>query len=488
MEIERMTAAVRPRGGWEAIDLGCVMARHWFVPLWSLWMVVAIPVFVIATVAFPDSPGVVFLIVWWFKPLFEPALLYWLSRALFADRQHRLDVLRRFHKIVWPGVVADLSYRRLSPYRSLYMPVTVLEGQRGKLRAERVAVLGRDPTPAAISTIIMFHLEMVLAASVLFTFILIIPDELDWPLLWNLLSIDETQGQWFYMVLYFLAMSVMAPFYSGSGFALYLTRRTLLEAWDIEISFHRLREVFRRKGAAAVLVVFSVFIPSAFTPNIAMASELDFSKAHKVIEEIKAGNDFGETQTRTDWQLIRDSDPESDPEVERDREWLNNIGRTLGAMLKPLAWLFVVVILAWLVYLLVAGQPHWAVSKFLNRRPKREPVPVELFGLSMSAETLPSDPSAVASALLDKGEFRGAISILYRGALVAVLNRHEVVIPSSATEQECQRLVGNARPEAESQYFARLTHTWLELAYGHLPPEILPARNLCSDWREHYGS
>ena len=48
-----------------------------------------------------------------------------------------------------------------------------------------------------------------------------------------------------------LVLVVWEPIYVACGFSLYLNRRTVLEAWDIELVFRRMRQ--RLVGASAVL-------------------------------------------------------------------------------------------------------------------------------------------------------------------------------------------------------------------------------------------
>ena len=58
----------------------------------------------------------------------------------------------------------------------------------------------------------------------------------------ELCGVSSTASIWISECLLLLALSIVAPFYVAGGFALYLTRRTELEAWDIEISFRRIRD------------------------------------------------------------------------------------------------------------------------------------------------------------------------------------------------------------------------------------------------------
>ena len=48
MNLSKISVQVRPRNPYEAIDLGFVMARRWFIPLVLLWLVPALPVMVVS--------------------------------------------------------------------------------------------------------------------------------------------------------------------------------------------------------------------------------------------------------------------------------------------------------------------------------------------------------------------------------------------------------------------------------------------------------
>jgi hypothetical protein len=57
--------------------------------------------------------------------------------------------------------------------------------------------------------------------------------------IWGRLLAEDIRALLDRDLLMLLAMSVMAPFYVAAGFALYLGRRTRLEAWDLELAFGR---------------------------------------------------------------------------------------------------------------------------------------------------------------------------------------------------------------------------------------------------------
>jgi hypothetical protein len=109
---------------------------------------------------------------------------------------------------------------------------------------------------------------------------------------------------------------------------------------------------------------------------------------------------------------------------------------------------------------------------------------VRLFDLDVSPDSLPPDIPAAAGALLERGDLRGALSLLYRGMLARFVRDKRPDIGPGATEKECLALVRRERSTAESDYFGRLTKEWMRLAYAHRAPEAGTVRALCLQWRE----
>ena len=103
-----------------------------------------------------------------------------MSRAMFDDRLPLRQVLRRWWRVVWPQLPANLTWRRLSPNRSFYMPVVVLEGLRGRARRDRLNVLGRRQQVGIWLTFVGVSIETVLQLSALTLLIIMIPEELRW--------------------------------------------------------------------------------------------------------------------------------------------------------------------------------------------------------------------------------------------------------------------------------------------------------------------
>jgi len=109
-------------------------------------------------------------------------------------------------------------------------------------------------------------------------------------------------------------------------------------------------------------------------------------------------------------------------------------------------------------------------------------------GLDLRPESLPDDVVAAARARFAAGDPTGALSLLYRGALVQLAKRFELRLPASATEGECEALARNALEGALARDFAALARAWLYCAYAHQPPAPPEFDELCARWSSGLGA
>ncbi|UTW04729.1 DUF4129 domain-containing protein [Amphritea atlantica] len=500
MELDKLEISLRRRTPWEAIDLGFALARRWFKPLWLLWLSSAAPLGIVLFFVFYDQLGWLMLIIWWFKPLYEPPLMFWLSRAVFGEQLPVKAVLRQWWPVVRPQLLLNLTLRRFNPSRSFTLPVALLEQLKGSARRDRLRVLGRNQHAATWLTVIGIHLETVLEMAFVTVVFMLIPEDLRWVSFSDLILAPGRFGDWLQLAGGLLCMSVIAPFYVAAGFALYLNRRSELEAWDIEISFRRISERVkgessrraRRSVAAVMLTAFvALAVPLISTPADA-GQQVSAEDARPLIEKVLADEAFGRYEQTYYWKYTGQTPLDSDSDnwfilllekLFKGMEAALEGGASIG---KILIWIVGISLAVFLIYQ-VAKNGQW--FRYFQRSPVRKgrSRPVELFGLDLRPDQLPDDPAEEALKLIERGAFREALSLLYRGALVYLVTREHIEIPDSATEGECEQLVRDNRSVKEADYFRTLTHHWLRLAYGHIVPAEEPVVALCQQWQEVYG-
>ncbi len=253
MQLSELRLAVRPRNPWEAVDLGIRLAQSEAGLLWKTWFCVSLPIFCISLALILITHDYLFwLLLWWLKPLYDYALLIVLSRRVFAETPSLQNVLRALAGSWRQGLLNHLLIRRFSMSRSYLLPVWLLEQLPARERTPRIALLRNHYTGRARwLLLIMLHFEMLLCIAGLSLVFWLAPSG-QTGLLWELFT-EDSGNRWIYvaqLVTYFLAMTVVEPFYVAAGFSLYLNRRTELEAWDLELAFRHLRERLGTPGRA----------------------------------------------------------------------------------------------------------------------------------------------------------------------------------------------------------------------------------------------
>src|SRR5690606_5352973 len=161
MNLEQLTIEIRPRRAWEAVDLGLLMARRWWWPMTKVWLLLALPLFVVLSFFPGNLLWLGYLLLWWLKPLFERPLLQIISQAVFNHEPDTRSTLKAFATLAGQQLIASLTWRRLSPSRSMDLPVIQLEGLRSQRRRERLDILHReDSLPSIWLSVIGFFLEI----------------------------------------------------------------------------------------------------------------------------------------------------------------------------------------------------------------------------------------------------------------------------------------------------------------------------------------
>lgn len=485
MQLEQANAILRPRNSWEAMDLGFQMARRWFAPLWLLWMATALPVFVIVHLIFPDSLVLAVFIAWWLKPLYEPLLTEWLGRALFNEKTSVRDQLKRAWPVLRKGLIGNLTWRRFFPSRSFFLCVQQLEGLSGNRYSKRMNVLSNTNPNSGWLTILMVHMEAVLAISIHLLIVMMLPQTVDI----DITSLEYLESSlfyaWFGNIVYLLVASLIAPFYVAAGFSLYINSRTELEAWDIEIAFRQMaakKEQRTRGGAlskaASLILLAVVSVASLGSPNDTLALEREEARTN--IKEVLAHKDFGEKKTVSRWELIKD-----DKNDELDMDFSLSGLEWLGTILKIVGLGLIILIAGFLILKIVENIGD--SSLYRKQKTEKARPTHRLLESEEDDEPIPENPVEAVMRLCEQGELRKAMSLLYRATLLHYITRQQIDIPESATEGECLVLVREYRPTEESGYFQQLTRNWQWLAYAGEPLPSARIQELCKQWPDIYS-
>lgn len=500
MNLESAIGVLRPRAAWEAVDFGWLLARRLRRPLARAWLVTAVPVCVGLLGAFWAHPWIGLLVLWWLRPLFDTPLLHVLSRGLFGQPTE-LPGPRETLRVLLAQAAARLTLRRLDPGRSYRLPVSALEGLRGSERRQRLRLLlARQSSESATLGFVCFSLELIVVIGLFGLGAMLLPAGVapDWDLVFDVGLWEDPLWGRVVWVLWCLAASLVQPLYVAGGFGLYLNRRTQLEGWDIQLAFSRLaaraREVLG--GAALLLLLVPGGLPAQegdgrdpeyelqvedepppelTAPALVLGPEegVAFDAA---VDDALASEEFGWSETKTVWRLRDASGNEPDAAPA-----LGGLGGALAQGVEILLWVLGAFLLLFLgMALLRLGESASAPTA----APRRE-LPTELLGLDVRPESLPDDVPAAARGLLDRGDRIGALSLLYRGALVRLMRTHELELEAGATEADCLRAVRAAGGPAG--WFEGLTRAWQAEAYAHRPQPDEAIAGLIDGWRGAVG-
>lgn len=491
MNLDKIQVNACLRSGWQALDLGFLMARAWWRPLFLAGALPAFLLFVPLAILMPHDPYWVGFIVWWLLPFWERLPLYIASRKLFEENPAYHEVRTRARSLLFVDLIPTLLWRRLSMQRAFNAPVTVLEDLKGSNRSKRLQILhGKYADVALGNQFVCFCFEVIFMIGIVVLFDFFTPEKFDLQLYDNYGELTLA-GDWIWTLAGFIAVLLIIPFHSMAGFALYLNRRIELEAWDIEISFRSLANRKRQSAtglAGLATAVLFVGLMAMSLPQTADAGvRHDRESASQLIEEVLQGESFGQEKIVRKWRFKDWGDPEDEtfPEwiIDFIKWWEDNLGFD-GSGMNAALWLKVILIVGFVVLMLyLLKRFQGPLGSLVRSRPEKV-APEVLFGLDVTPESLPGD---VTSEVLDqwrKGNYREAIGLLYRASLSRLIDKHELAFRDSFTEAECAALVREQGIESLSRFFSELTQVWRRLAYGHQLPQSEQIEALCNGWIE----
>ena len=520
MRIDALAVALRPRSSWEAIELGSALVRANARALWAPWLMLTAPLYLLALLAgqlLLDSPAWGMVLFWWLLPVFDRIPLYVLSRAVFGAVPTPRQTLRA--QLHWglrhvPGL---LLWRRLTPRRPVAMSIDLLEGVRGRQRAARMRlVAGGTWAPALALTSMCALFVLVLHAGVVSlviafdpTFLGVDPgatlDRVRTYLDALMMPTDEPnhvmRAAW--LGGYYIAVTIVQPYFVAGGFGLYLNRRTDLEAWDLEIAFRRLRR--RIEGVlGAVLAVGLAFALAAPAPVRADGAEEparaevpdhpghqasgprtsrrekkppvtpferifpDAQPADSVLEGLEraeAHPDLKPKRRETRLEARPKLPPERTARQLQQPTWLEKVMSVFTFIGKHgLVILLVVVV----ILLALRWRRWWPWLSGLARDPEEAPAVVAT--AVPEAGPMPDDVVAAARAYWRAGDARAALALLYRASADAVAERAGVVMVPGATEAEYLRVARRLGDAAARSGFQRVVRAWQYAAYAHRVP------------------
>ena len=486
MNLDKLQINACLRSGWQAVDLGFMMARAWWRQLYVASLLPLLPLSVVLLGVFWQSPFLALLIIWWLKPFWERLPLYIGSRMLFNEEP---DTWSNMKALPLKDVLPWLLWRRFSIQRAFNNPVTVLEELQGTARRRRLRILhGRYGDVALSNQLVCFCFELLVAFGIAILLDFFTPDSFGISYFDSFNDLTLA-GEWIYTLAGIVAMTLVMPFHTMAGFALYLNRRIELEAWDIEISFRNLanrkRQAGKRSAGAMAAIVLAGLVTLTTPAGVDAATELDRESARQLVESVLQDKDFGEERAVRKWRFKgwNDTGEESFPEWMIDfLEWLE-LYRVWTETLGNIAvWVKLLLVLAFAGLLIYLFRRFRGPLSRLGQGSQKEVAPEVMFGLDVTPQSLPPEVPVEVMRLWTEGSYREALGLLYRASLSRLIDKYELQFRASHTEAECAALVRARGIDSLSEYFGQLTSVWRRLAYGHQLPQGAIIQDLCDLW------
>jgi hypothetical protein len=481
VRLDAVTAEIRPRSDWEAVDLGLALVRRDFWRCLAVWWLALLMPTALAGWWLWDAPAVWLVLFWWWKPAGSRMVLFEISRRLFGERPSWREVWREIPRVWWRRFFHRFVWARFSPWLPVTLAVEDLENLRGKAYRQRCAQVTRRGEGA----ILWIYFAADLAAcwfglAILVLVMMFIPEGQDGAWQAAMESWDPGTPLEFPALILrtvaccvMLSMSLADLFVTGAGFGVYLNNRTWIEGWDVELALKRLARRLT-KAALLWLALLVVLTPVAVRAQDAEAPPED--EAARVIREVKADPVFKVHTIKEKVPVPKKSTPWKWP------DWLRfDLGNLelLGKLFVASTLGLLVGLIAWLVW----KNRHALVFRGGGRNEAISPPAARVvMGMEVSPETLPADVPAAVWNLWRNGRRQEAMALLYRGAISRVIELGRVEIQESDTEGDCVRRVDATGPVAHPEYFRGITGLWIGLAYAGRTPEDREVEALCREW------
>jgi hypothetical protein len=494
MRTDTIAIELRPRSEWEAVDLGLELARAWFGPLGTAW-VTAYAAPALLLVAVSPWPLATACLAWLLRPWAERALLEILAARCFDRPATLAGALRAVLRApLRPGAwLASLTWRRVSVVRLAWLAVWQLEGLRGRAARARIRVLTAQGRGACgWSTLLGLSATGLIAISGVIVALALVPGgtgAATFAWLDGSVPMPLREARTWALVLV-ASDALCAPWVLAAQFGWYISRRTDLEAWDIELVFRALAR--RVGGASVVLLMLLIAAPYTFaqasstspqSPPAVDDTERTTSTpspgfdANATVDTILASPEFGREDVVQQWRLRSWTRGESEP----PSPWLVWLLARMPAIARVLRWgmwALALAVVLWLVRLALRGVRRNAIV---------EPDEAALPTFDGAAEDTRAHVRVVAAAreAIERGRLLDALALLYRGAIGVCTERGLIDVQPGDTEGDYLRHIqGRLEPDAE-RTVRDVVRAWQAAAYARRLPSVVEARAMCEAYRLH---
>jgi hypothetical protein len=194
--------------------------------------------------------------------------------------------------------------------------------------------------------------------------------------------------------------------------------------------------------AALISLLFLPKYSYAETESLRPTSEVDYvaeehlpaKESKQIINDIVNSEDLKADKKSKTWKIKEFNFDKSNNEMP---EWMKVLSIIFAKIIEYALW-----VLLFLALLSLYLTRHQWLYLFSAEKDKKEEyqAPDILFGMDVREESLPDDIIGAAKLLWQQQKARESLSLLYRGALVHLLNKEKLALENSHTEGDILKL------------------------------------------------
>ena len=221
-------------------------------------------------------------------------------------------------------------------------------------------------------------------------------------------------------------------------------------------------------------------LPPTSAVDYLQDERLAVEQSKAIIEDIVNSKDLKGEKKITKWQLKEVEFEQSDSSTP---DWIKSISIGFAKIFEYALW----ILLLTAIVLLYLSRAQW-LHLFSPQETEEESyqAPDILFGMNVREDSLPDDIIAEAKQLWQQKKARESLSLLYRGALVRLINQEKIPLENSHTEGDILKLSQKSLLDKQQQYLAQLTSQWQLIAYAHRIPMEEAMQWLFTHWQSHF--
>ncbi len=213
---------------------------------------------------------------------------------------------------------------------------------------------------------------------------------------------------------------------------------------------------------------------------------LPAESSKEVIKETMLTKELNDKQKVTYWvRKDKSKKPKKNPDEFSFEEFFEPFAKVMGFIIEFALWILVAIGL----FLLFYFRDSWLHLFNIQRITKKESyqAPEVMFGMDVRPDSLPDDIIGESRKLWNDNKHRESLSLLYRGALIRLINHEQVQLKDSFTEGDVLRHSKKQITESKQLFLNNLTSNWKKIAYAHRHPSDPEMEKLFSTWVSHFA-